>query len=166
MDDAGVRPRALTPDEAFTDWSAALVGPTPNPFDPFDPRTEVYTLPVGVELFHGAPHYVDPAAVLGRANFFGDWRTASVYHLGDDGRSGCIHRFTVIRPIVVLALDSCSNIRAGAFRREPRTPPAPSARGPPGPLDDAGRVRSRGSHGCLPVYRGAPSAAAPQSVVR
>lgn len=113
-DDTGApRTRALTLDEAFTDWSAVLIGPTPNPFDP---ATEVYTLPVGAELFHGAPHYVDPDAILERPNFFGDWRTAGVYHLGDDD-SRCIHRFTVVRPIVVLALDSCPNIRPGAFLR-------------------------------------------------
>lgn len=105
------RSRALTQDEAFTDWSSDLIGPTPNPFAS---ETDVYTVPVGTNLFHGAPYHVNPDHILERPNFFGDWRTASVYHLSnDDGR--CIHRYTVYQPIVVLALDSCRTIRTGGF---------------------------------------------------
>ena len=105
------RKRTLTQDEAFADWSSELIGPTPNPFAP---GTDVYTLPVGTKLFHGAPHHVNAVDVLKRPNFFGDWRTASLYHLSkDDGR--CIHCYTVIRPIVVLAIDSCRTVRTGWF---------------------------------------------------
>lgn len=114
--DGGVpRQRQLTEDEAFGDWSASLIGPTPNPFAP---ETEVYTVPVGVELFHGVPYRVDPEAILTRPNFFGDWRTASLYHLGGDDDTRCIHRYIVVRPIVVLAVDSCETVRSLADRQD------------------------------------------------
>ena len=94
-------------------WEGTIIGPVPLPSHP---GLLVYTLPVGVQLYHGTAHPM-PTEILDRPGFFSSPSAANIYcqrkqckENGNPPVGGYLYEYTVKQPVILLALDQCSTL--------------------------------------------------------